>query len=52
MNKNGEDPIFDLARNAIEVSFQDLPQETIHFQKKRFLDTIGTCIAGSHALVF
>jgi aconitate decarboxylase len=50
MNKNGEDPIFDLARNAIEVSFQDLPQETIHFQKKRFLDTIGTCIAGSHAL--
>ncbi len=50
MTKNGEDPIFDLARNAVEVSFEDLPEETIYFQKRRFLDTIGTCIAGSHAL--
>jgi aconitate decarboxylase len=50
MIKNREDPISDLARNAVEISFEDLPEETIYFQKRRFLDTIGTCIAGSHAL--
>jgi aconitate decarboxylase len=50
MTKDGEDPIVDLASNAVEVSFEDLPEETIYFQKRRFLDTIGTCIAGSHAL--
>jgi 2-methylcitrate dehydratase PrpD len=43
------DPIYDLAKNAVEIGFDDLPKETISFQKKRFLDTIGTCIAGSNA---
>jgi 2-methylcitrate dehydratase PrpD len=49
LTKIGEDPILDLARNAVKISFEDLPEEIVHFQKRRFLDTIGTCIAGSHA---
>jgi aconitate decarboxylase len=43
----GRDPIVDLARNAVNTRFEDLPAESVSFQKQRMVDNIGTCLAGS-----
>ena len=44
------DPIVDLAQNVVNASFGQLPAEVVAFQKKRLLDTLGTCLAGSRAV--
>ncbi len=42
------DPIVDLAGNAVETRFEDLPAENVTFQKRRMLDDLGACLAGSN----
>ena len=44
------DPIVDLARNAVDTRFEDLPADNVTFQKRRMLDDLDTCLAGANEL--
>jgi 2-methylcitrate dehydratase PrpD len=44
---NNADPAYDIARNIINVQFEDLPQRAIDFVKMEVLDCIGVALAGS-----
>ncbi len=44
------DPIVDLAENAVATRYDDLPADNVTFQKRRMLDNLGICIAGSNEL--
>ena len=41
------DVINDLARNVVDVGYEDLPREAIDITKKFIIDTIGVGLAGT-----
>lgn len=43
------DVISDLARNIVDIEYEDLPQQAVEIAKKFILDTIGVGIAGTGA---
>ncbi|MBN1849518.1 MAG: MmgE/PrpD family protein [Deltaproteobacteria bacterium] len=44
------DASYSLARNLVELGYDDLPAETVEIAKKDILDTLGVAIAGSSEL--
>lgn len=43
------DAIYRMAKNVVDIRYEDLPREAIEATKKDILDTLGTILAGSSA---
>ena len=43
----GKDAAFALAKNVVNISYDDIPEEVVESTKKSILDTLGVLVAGS-----